>query len=633
MDNMKNTNRVAFGCAAALLSVVCLAGRATGQELSAEAKDKAAAEARAKRNALTFENNATTIVFYDRAGKRTGGLKERALYGATIVSPDGTRVAVVKNDLPSETADLFVIDIATGVSARLTTSARTEFVMAPVWSPDSTRIAYVTIRKGHEAIYVRPANGQGSEELLYRNPGAFMNLTDWSLDGKFLTFAVSDLSGGAVFTLPLDGGADRKPTEVFKTDLRVFFPRFSPDGRFLSYVQIDKANKGDVFVRPVDPKTPGGPWQVSDGSSSPAFWRRDGKELYYLARDQAVMVSEVATSPAFTFTKPRVLFRQASKVPDRLAYVTADGERFLALPAPRGPQLQQITIFNRRGEAVQKVGEPAQYSGPSFSPDGNRLLVSKNDQQLGQADLWIVELSTGNQVRLTNDSFPKVNPLWSPDGKFIYYASFRNGDFPVYRRPSDGTGDEELVYRYEPGAFVGLTDISPDGKYLVCDLGGFIVAVPLTGDPASRKGIEFLRTEFTDGLGRLSPDGRFMAYRSDEAQAERGEIYVRPFNAATGLPGDGKWQVSKDGVAAMLHWRADGKEIFFRGQNLESNDLLVVSVDVETTPTFKAGTPKVLFKLPGPIGGNLGNISRDGQRFVFAVNVPAASTTDSPDPR
>ena len=630
---MTKANRVALVCAATLLGVFCLAGRATGQELSAEAKDKAAAEARAKRNALAFENNATTMVFFDRAGKRTGSLGERALYNETIVSPDGSRVAVVKNDLPSETADLFVIDIATSAITRLTTSARTEFVMAPVWSPDGSRIAYVTMRKGQEAIYVRPANGQGSEEVLYKNPGAFMNLSDWSLDGRLLTFAVSDLTGGALFTLPLDGGADRKPTEVFKTDVRVFGPKFSPDGRFLSYIQLDKANRAEVFVRPVDPKTVGGPWQISDGTFSPAFWRRDGKELYYLARDQAMMVADVGTSPAFTFTKPRVLFRQASKVPDRLAYVTADGERFVALPAPRGPQLQQITVFNRSGEVVQKVGEPALYGGPSFSPDGSRLLVSKTDQQKGQADLWTFDLATGKDTRLTNDTFPKVNPLWSPDGKYIYYASFRNGDFPVYRRPSDGTGDEELVYRYEAGAFVGLNDISPDGKFLVCDLGGFIVAVPLTGDPASRKGIEFLRTEFTETLGRLSPDGRFMAYRSDEAQAERGEIYVRPFNAATGLPGDGKWRVSKDGVQAMLHWRADGKEIFFRGQNLESNELLVVSVDVETTPTFKPGTPKVLFKLPGPIGGNLGNVSRDGQRFVFAVNVPAASTTDSGNPR
>jgi Tol biopolymer transport system component len=573
---MKNADRVAI-VFAALVVLVCLPAPVAGQELSAEAKDKATAEARVKRNALAFENNATTIVFYDRSGKRTGSLGERSLYEETVISPDRSRVAVVKADLGNESADLFVLDVATGASTRLTTSARTEFVMAPVWSPDGSRIAYVTIRTGQEGIYARPSNGQGSEELLYKNPGAFLNLSDWS-----------------------------------------------SDGRFLSYIQIDKANRAEVFVRPVDPAAAGGPWQVSEGSFGPAFWRRDGRELYYLARDQSVMVAAVSTSPTFSFSKPTVLFRQESKVPDRLAYVSADGERFLALPPARGPQLQQITIFNRQGEVVQKVGEPGLYSGPSFSPDGARLLVTRNDLQSGQADLWTIDLATGKQTRLTNDTRPKVNPLWSPDGKYIYYSLFQNGDFPVYRRPSDGSVDQELVFRYTPGAFVGLSDISPD--VLVCDSGGVILVVPLTGDPASRKEIEYLREEFTDGVGRLSPDGRFMAFRSDEAQPERGEVYVRPFDASTGQPGSGKWRVSKDGALAMLHWRADGKEIFFRGQNLESNELLVMSADVATTPTFSAGTPKLLFKLPGPLGGNLGNISRDGQRFVFAVNVPAAGT-------
>lgn len=623
---MKNADRIAIVVAAALLYCGCLPVRVAAQELSAEAKDKAAAEARAKRNALQFENNARTIVFYDRAGTRTGTLGERALYGETIMSPDRSRVAVIKNDLANESADLFILDVATGASTRLTTSARTEFVMAPVWSPDGSRIAYVTILKGQEGIYVRPSNGQGTPELLFKNPGAFLNLSDWSSDGRFLTYAFSDLSGGTLYTLPLDGGADRKPTQIAHSDLRMFAPKFSPDGRFLSYIVIDKENRPEVFVRSLDPAATAGPWQISEGAASEAYWRRDGKELYYLSRDQSVMVADVSTSPTFSFSKPKVLFKQQAAVPDRLGNVSGDGERFLALPPPRGPQLQQITIFDRRGEVLQKVGDPGLYSGPAFSPDGTRLLITKNDRQTAQSDLWTIELASGKQTRLTNDTFPKVNPLWSPDGKYIYYSSFRNGDFPVYRKPSDGTGEEELVYRYTPGAFVGLSDFSPDGKFLICDSGGVILAVPLTGDPASRKEIEFLREEFTDGIGRLSPDGKFMAFRSDEAQPERGEVYVRPFNGATGLPGEGKWRVSKDGVMAMLHWRADGKEMFFRGQNLESNELLVISVEVSTAPTFTASTPKVLFKLPGPLGGNLGNISRDGQRFVFAVNVPATGT-------
>jgi Tol biopolymer transport system component len=627
---MGNVDRKAIVFAVVALCLA-LPIRAAGQELSAEAKDKAAAEAREKRNAQTFELNASTIVFYDRAGKRIGGpLGERAMYQGAVISPDGSRVAVVKADLPNESSDVYVLDIASGSSTRLTTSGRRDFTQSPVWSPDGNRVAYVSMRKGQEGIYVRPANGQGAEELVYRNPGAFLNLSDWSSDGKTLTFAFSDMKGGTLYTLPLDGGPDRKAIEIFKTDMQVFGPHFSPDGRFLAYTVVNKANQGEIFVRPADPVASGGPWQVSEGSVGQPFWRRDGKELYYLARDRSVMVAEVSTAPTFSFTKPRVLFKPQGAVPEVVRTISADGERFLVVPPPRGPQLQQLTIFDRTGKVLEKIGEPGMYSQPSFSPDGTRLLVVKNDVQTAQADYWTIEIATGKPTRLTNDTYGKAAALWSPDGKYIYYSSFRNGDFPVYRRLSDGTGGEEFVFQYTPGAFLGPTDISPDGKWLLFDAGGYIITVPLTVDAKSRKEVETLRDEFLNTVGRLSPDGNFIAYRSDEAQPERGEIYVRPFKAASAETGDGKWRLSKDGVIAMLHWRGDGKEVFWRGLNLESNDLWVMSVDVTTTPTFSVGTPKLLFKLPGPIGGSLGAISRDGQRFVFAVNVSAATATTAP---
>ena len=538
---MKPAVRCAILVAVASLGPVLPSMRASGQELSADAKSKEAAEARAKRNAQQFENNATTIVFYDRAGQKAGTLGPRALYDETVISPDRRSIAVVTEDLANESADLYVVDIASGSRKRLTTSVRTEFVMAPVWSPDGRRIAYVTIRKGQEGIYVRDADGQGTERMVFRNPGAFLNLSDWSSDGKYLTFAKSDLGGGTLYVLPVDGdtGAAREATEIFHTDLRVFGPRFSPDGRYVSYIMLDKANKGDVFVRSVDPKSGSEAQQISDGSFSQGFWRRDGKEFYYVARDRSVMVSDVSTSPTFSFSKPKVLFRPASAVPDRVADISADGERFLALPPPRGPQLQQLTVFNRKGEVLQKIGEPGRYSAPSFSPDGTRLLVTKNDLKTGQSDLWTIDVASGKGTQLTNDTYPRALPIWSPDGRYIYYPSFRNGDIPIYRLPSDGSGKEELVFRYTAGAGITVSDISPDGRFLICDSGGVVLVVPLTGDPSARKEIEFLREEFTDGVARLSPDGKFIAYRSDEAKPERGEVYVRPFDASTQLPGDG----------------------------------------------------------------------------------------------
>jgi Tol biopolymer transport system component len=623
---MKNCAGIAAIFAAAGLCLAQPAGPVVGQELNAQAKSKEAAEARAKRNAQMFHNRASVLTLLDRYGKRTGQIGERAIYFTAALSPDGKRVAVIKEDLENESADLWVLDVATGAPTRITTSARTEFVLSPVWSPDSSRIAYVTIRKGQEGIYVRAANGQGPEELLYRHPGAFLNLTDWSLDGRSLTFAFSDIKGGTLYILPLEGAADRKAIEVFHSDLRIFEARFSPGGRYLSYLVLDKANKGEVFVRPADPAAKEGPWQISDGSLfSPGFWRRDGKELYYVARDRSVMVSTVGTTGPFSFTKPKVLFRQQAAVPDRLMYVSADGDRFLVLPPALGQQLQQLTIFNREGQVLKKVGEPALYSQPAFSPDGTHLLVMKNDLKTGQQDFWVMDVDTAKATGITNDTRFKPTALWTPDGKYIIYSALLDGDWPVYRKAADGTGGEELLFRYTPGAFVGLSDISPDGKYLLCDSGGVILLVPLAGsDPAARKEIEYLRNEFDNSMGRVSLDGRFVAYRSDEAKPEQLEVYVRPFNALRPAAGDKKSRISKNGALGMLHWRADGKEIFFRGQELDSNDLFMMAAEVEINgSSVRAGTPKVLFRLPGPVFGSLGAVSRDGQRFVIAVNVPA----------
>jgi Tol biopolymer transport system component len=341
------------------------------------------------------------------------------------------------------------------------------------------------------------------------------------------------------------------------------------------------------------------------------------------------MVAQVNTSPAFTFTKPEVLLRPPNGVPLNIRDVSRDGERFLVLPQPRGPQLQQITIFDREGKEVGKVGDPGLYGQPAFSPDGTHLAVRKTDLKAGSNLIWTMDIDTGKAVAVNDDAHPAQAFMWSPDGKYILYTAVRGTGtavaMGVYRKPADGTGTEELLYRYTAGAGLDLTDISPDGKYLLCGSGGVLLIVPLTGtDPLARKAVEFSRGEFDETVGRFSPDGKFIAYRSDEANALKGEVYVRPFDAATGMPGDGKWQVSKDGVNAMIHWRTDGKEIFFRGLNLDTNDLVVMSADVSAAQGFQAAAPKVLFKLPGPLNGNLQNIRRDGQRFVFAVNVPAA---------
>jgi len=606
-----------------------------GQE-NDQAKSKAA---KAKQNAKYFEDYATVITLYDREGKRVGTVGDRAIYGDTVLSPDRTRVAAVKFDQEAENADLWILDIASGKSTRITTSAKGESVNSPVWSPDDRQVAYVTIRGGSEGMYRRLSNGEGAEELLYKNSGAFMVAADWSSDGRLLTFVKSDLSGGALYVLPVSDTAERKPIEVFRAESRMFAPRFSPDGGFLSYVLL-RDGKNEIWVRPVSSEAAAGPWQVSEDSralrldpfsTAGAFWRRDGKELYYRGLDQSVMVTKVTISPTFKFARPKVLFRPPGSIPVFMRNISSDGERFLALPPSRGSQLQQITLFNRSGNVIKKIGQPGLYAQPALSPDGTRVAVLRTDLKTSRQNIWIFDIGTGKSSQLTNDSLGQSTPIWSPDGTQILYVSFRGNYRGIYRRAWNVSGREELMFRYTPGAELFLTDISPDGKFLACDSGGVLLIVPLTkGDALTRTATEFSREEFEVSGGRFSPDGRFLAYASNEADPHRTEVYVRSFDAATGTAGQGKWQVSKNGSAGLQAWRADGKEFFFRQYpEAGTDDFRLMSAAVSTTPMFQPEMPKMLFKLPGSVRGNLANISRDGQRFVFVLDVPADAPAGS----
>ena len=173
-----------------------------------------------------------------------------------------------------------------------------------------------------------------------------------------------------------------------------------------------------------------------------------------------------------------------------------------------------------------------------------------------------------------------------------------------------------------------LTDVSPDGKFVSFDGGGIILVVPLTGDdPLKRQGVDFARSEYEAGLGRFSPDGRFVAYGSNETG--RFEVFVRPFDAAAATAsGEQKWKVSGDGAMGGITWSRDGRELYYLSEERPTSEIKVMAVEIKTSPTFEATAPKVLFRLKAPLPGNPGQwkISPDGQRFVFAVPVEPPST-------
>ncbi|HME99185.1 MAG TPA: hypothetical protein VKK06_04870 [Terriglobia bacterium] len=608
--------KTAYRIAATIVVVLLAALRAVAQ-LPTDPEE------RAKVIAQIMQANARQVTLFDREGKELNSVGVKDLYAQPVFSPDAKRVAVIKNDLEKENSDLWVVDLATGNRIKITASGQRESASSPAWSPDSSRVGYVGLRQGAYGLYQKLSNGEGTEELLYQS-NAPLVLTDWSMDGRYLTYYSTDLGGGTLFALPLTGTGERKPIEIFRSKFQLTGPRLSPDDRFVSYVS-NETGKTELYVRPFNPTAaPGaapsaGPWRLSEqGAQGMAFWRRDGKEINFLAPDRGILSVSLTTSPDFEFGKPKLLFRlpETTPVAPNTASVNRDADRFVIAVPP--PQLRQLTFLDREGKAVGTIGQPGRYGNVRYSPDGKRLLVLKNDPETGNNNIWVIDIATGKATSITNETQQINAPVWSRDGKHIAYVLFKDSYSSIYRKAADGTGDAELLFRYTPGAFVGMTDWSPDGKFLTFTT-GVLLMVPLETKekPLERKALEWLREDYDAFDGRFSPDGRSLAYIANEADVRTTQVYVRPFDSnKPNAPAGPAVQVTNlKGGAGGVVWRQDGKELYFLTRDRE-----VMAADVTSTPKLQTGMPRLLFKLSDPLVGG-GDVSPDGQRFVVAMPV------------
>jgi Tol biopolymer transport system component len=579
--------------AAALCLVLTLAG--LGQ---APADEKAKAKAKAGAT-LNFHNNATRLTLFDRQGKAVATVGERALFSQNqgAFSPDGTRMAAVRMDLPTQNNDVWVFEIATGAATRISSDRAAE--ASPVWSPDGRQIAYVSNRGGTPGVYRKNSNGEGAEEILYKHSGTVpLFLTDWSADGRFLLFWTGP--EGVMQVLPVEG--DRKPIELG----RARGGRFSPDGRFVAY-RTNPADGNEIHVQQFDSswKPAGGPWKIWESTGGGLIaWRQDGKELYFGTIDANMMVAEVSLAPVFEARTPKLLFKVTALVfaPAQASSIaTPDGQRFVfAMPAPTP---RQLTVFDRQGQPVGRIGEPGVYLAAMFSPDGKRVAVLRSDPATSTGNIWVFDTNTGRATRMTSDSDPKNQFAFSPDGRHLAYI-VRRGDYSyVLRKAADGAGPEESLYRHTPGAGLGISDWSPDGRFIILTSGGVLYALPLAGDRRLR---ELVREEYTTQAGQFSPDSRLVAYQSDESK--RLEVYLREFDSASG-----RWTSppvpTKLSAGLPLVFRNDGKELL-----TVAFDGSVMAAEVAGA---QPGTARVLFQAP-PIASPAA-ISRDGQRFLFAL--------------
>ncbi len=263
-----------------------------------------------------------------------------------------------------------------------------------------------------------------------------------------------------------------------------------------------------------------------------------------------------------------------------------------------------LTWLDRTGTPRGTIGETAEYSGPALSPDERQVVVALNDSEVEARDLWIFSRANGDGRRLTSDPADEMNPLWSPDGRWIFFTANKNGVRNIYRVPARGNGPTESVLASNED--LNLEDISRDGRFLIFNFrnkGDNQPGVGLLSLPDKRR-VVFASAPAR--AARLSPDQKWMAYSSTQNGSV---ITVRRMGAAGTPVGDVHVVSGSSRGATTSMWRADGKELFY----LDGGTLM--SVEIETNgDRFAAGAPTPLFRInvEGEERRNRYVVSKDG---------------------
>lgn len=266
---------------------------------------------------------------------------------------------------------------------------------------------------------------------------------------------------------------------------------------------------------------------------------------------------------------------------------------------PGGPlPIDYATLVwtDRHGNIKPLLETPRSYFSAVLSPDGQKLALSvyaAND------DIWVYHIVRGTLTRLTFGGGNNGRPIWTPDGRHLVYFAEKGRAANIFRKPWDGSGVEERLTENSDAQIPN--SVSPDGKMLAFTQGGDIWILPMDEEQKPR---QFIQTQFSESQASFSPDGRWIAYRSDESG--KNEVYVVSYPNR-----EGKWQVSTGGGSNPM-WSRSGKELFYVNVNK------VMAVNVAAQATFSASVPKKLFEVRSSEFGPL-DISPDGQRFILGV--------------
>jgi eukaryotic-like serine/threonine-protein kinase len=510
------------------------------------------------------------------------------------ISPDGRRLAFAAIDASGKVL-LWVRPLDDSTPQLLPGS---DDGASPFWSPDSRTIAFFA---------------QGKLKRIDANGGPVQTLADapsgrggtWNRAGVIL-FA-PDINT-PIYRVSSGGGEPALATKLLPLQGSHRFPSFLPDGRhFLYLVQGTGTEPFGIFLGSLDSNES----QRLLAAETNALYSASG-DLLFVRQGTLLRQPFDAKKLALSGDTSAVAEHVAVPITNLGAFSVSENGVLTYCTGPTVSGNFQLAWFDRTGKLVETFGTLGGYRGVDVSPDGTRIAVHRHDDNGG--DIWLFESARRETMsRFTFDATQdNSSPIWSPDGNRIAFGSLRNRKWGIYQKSASGTGGEELLVESDlPTVPMGW---SPDGKFIVYTLRdpktGFDVWILPMGD---KKPVPFLQSSFNERDPQISPNGKWIAYTSDETG--RNEIYVRPFPT-----GEGKWQISSKG-GFYPKWRRDGKELFYMETNASPRNVISVKVN-PAGPTFEYGDPAVLFD---SLYANSGHgspylafaVSPDGQRFLI----------------
>jgi Tol biopolymer transport system component len=463
--------------------------------------------------------------------------------------------------------------------------AGTEGALQPFWSPDGRSLGFFADGK-----LKRVALAGGPPRVLASAPTSWGGT--WGAGGD-IVFSADPLGG--LSRVSADGGTPQAFTTLGKGEEAHHWPSFLPDGRHFVFLGDAPTTAGHTLR--LGSLDSGSSVEIVHAVSNVSFVPPD---LLLFVRAGTLLAQRFDPRSGKARGEPVPLGAPIARLGDQHEYDFGASAGVLAFRT-RAPETR-LTWIDRTGKRLESVGEPQLYSGFRISPDGRRVVYARRDRDERPENIWVLDLARGSVTRVSSTPDGDFNPAWSPDGSRVYFSSYRGGkQGDVYATPSGGGGPDELVFA-SPDDKMPVA-VTPDGRTLLLETltqstKGDVDVVSLP----EKKRTPFAATPFDERLGDLSPDGRFVAYSSDESG--RHEVYVKPIGGGNRVP------VSSDGGKAPL-FRPDGKELFYI-----SPAGMLMAAPVTPGPAFEAGPPRPICSAAA-WGGYA--VSSDGERFLVSL--------------